>query len=118
MRVFRHTLSDSVQLVSEVKGGFHQGGGVEGEGEGTRRFPGLLPATYTVLVYGFTGEEVCSPGGRTPDNITVATVNGLSLPSVTPFTSHYSVTMTGMYNSAIHGTSLRINGLSKTAFMC
>ncbi|CAI8051925.1 hypothetical protein GBAR_LOCUS28408 [Geodia barretti] len=58
--VFRHTLSQRcyVQLVSsEVEGGFQEGGCVEGEGEGVHRFPGLLPATYTVLVYGLVAGE-------------------------------------------------------------
>ena len=57
--VFRDTLSQRcyVQLVSsEVEGGFQEGGCVEGEGEeGVHRFPGLLPVTYTVLVYGLGG---------------------------------------------------------------
>ena len=80
--VFRHTLSQRcyVQLVSsEVEGGFQEGGCVEGEGEGVHRFPGLLPATYTVLVYGLVaggGEDSCSPAPGDPDYITVATVHG------------------------------------------
>ena len=81
---FRDTLSQRcyVQLVSsEVEGGFLQGGCVEGEGEGegALRFPGLLPATYTVLVYGVAGgggEESCSPAPGVPDYISVATVYG------------------------------------------
>ncbi|CAI8028058.1 hypothetical protein GBAR_LOCUS15991 [Geodia barretti] len=80
--VFRDTLSQRcyVQLVSsEVEGGFQEGGCVEGEGEGVHRFPGLLPATYTVLVYGLgagEGEDSCSPAPGDPDYITVATVHG------------------------------------------
>jgi hypothetical protein len=80
--VFRHTLSQRcyVQLVSsEVEGGFQEGGCVEGEGEGVHRFPGLLPTTYTVLVYGLAaggGEDSCSPAPGDPDYITVATVHG------------------------------------------
>jgi hypothetical protein len=80
--VFRHTLSQRcyVQLVSsEVEGGFQEGGCVEGEGEGVHRFPGLLPTTYTVLVYGLAaggGEDSCSPAPGDPDYITVATVYG------------------------------------------
>ena len=79
--VFRHTLSERcyVQLVSsEVKGGFHQGGCVEGEG--VHRFSGLLPASYTVLVYGLAAaereEDSCSPTAGHPDYISVATVYG------------------------------------------
>ena len=76
---FRDTLSQRcyVQLVSsEVEGGFLQGGCVEGEG--ALRFPGLQPATYTVLVYGVAGgeEESCSPAPGDPDYISVATVYG------------------------------------------
>ncbi|CAI8021838.1 hypothetical protein GBAR_LOCUS12880 [Geodia barretti] len=88
--VFRHTLSQRcyVQLVSsEVEGGFQQGGCVEGEGEGVHRFSGLLPVTYTVLVYGLAvggGEGSCSPALGDPDFITVATVHG---PVTTPVTS-------------------------------
>ena len=88
--VFRHTLSQRcyVQLVSsEVEGGFQEGGCVEGEGEGVHRFPGLLPATYTVLVYGLAvggGEGSCSPTLGDPDFITVATVHR---PVTTPVTS-------------------------------
>ena len=80
--VFRHTLSQRcyVQLVSsEVEGGFQEGGCVEGEGEGVHRFPGLLPVTYTVLVYGLAaggGVDSCSPAPGDPDYITVATVHG------------------------------------------
>ena len=102
--VFRHTLSERchVQLVSEVGGGFHQGGCVEEEeeGEGSLRFPSLLPATYTVLVHGLAGEEVyCSPGGGAPDYITVATVGGPHPTSTTSLTSLPSVTdQTGMQN--------------------
>ena len=76
---FRDTLSQRcyVQLVSsEVEGGCVEG---EGEGEGALRFPGLLPATYTVLVYGVAGgggEESCSPAPGDPDYISVATVYG------------------------------------------
>ena len=88
--VFRHTLSQKcyVQLVSsEVDGGFLEGGCVEGEGEGGHRFPGLLPATYTVLVYGVGGggggEESCSPAPGDPDYMSVVTVYGLS-PSTQP----------------------------------
>ena len=69
-----------MQLVSsEVEGGFQEGGCVEGEGEGVHRFSGLLPATYTVLVYGLVaggGEDSCSPAPGDPDYITVATVHG------------------------------------------
>ena len=69
-----------MQLVSsEVEGGFQEGGCVEGEGEGVHRFPGLLPATYTVLVYSLVaggGEDSCSPAPGDPDYITVATVHG------------------------------------------
>ena len=87
--VFRHTLSKRcyVQLVSGVEGGFYEGGCVEGEGEASLRFPGLSPATYTVLVYGL--EISCSYGGGTPDYITVVTVSGPCPTSVTihsPFT--------------------------------
>ena len=83
---FRDTLSQRcyVQLVSsEVEGGFLQGGCVEGEG--ALRFPGLLPATYTVLVYGVAGggEESCSPAPGDPDYISVATVYG-PRPSTVP----------------------------------
>ena len=83
---FRDTLSQRcyVQLVSsEVEGGFLQGGCVEGEG--ALRFPGLLPATYTVLVYGVAGggEESCSPAPGVPDYISVATVYG-PRPSTVP----------------------------------
>ena len=94
--VFRHTLSERcyVQLVSsEVEGGFQQGGCVEGEGEGVHRFSGLLPASYTVLVYGLAAaereEDSCSPTAGDPDYISVATVYGphpsspTSQPSVT-----------------------------------
>jgi hypothetical protein len=86
--VFRHTLSQRcyVQLVSsEVEGGFQEGGCVEGEGEGVHRFPGLLPTTYTVLVYGLAaggGEDSCSPAPGDPDYITVATVYGPNPSSV------------------------------------
>ncbi|CAI8007693.1 hypothetical protein GBAR_LOCUS5341 [Geodia barretti] len=79
--VFRDTLSQRcyVQLVSsEVEGGFQEGGCVEGAGEGVHRFPGLLPATYTVLVYGLVAgglEDSCSPAPGDPDYITVATVH-------------------------------------------
>ena len=69
-----------MQLVSsEGKGGFQEGGCVEGEGEGVHRFSGLLPVTYTVLVYGLAaggGEDSCSPAPGDPDYITVATVHG------------------------------------------
>ncbi|CAI8021840.1 hypothetical protein GBAR_LOCUS12880, partial [Geodia barretti] len=62
-------------------------GCVEGEGEGVHRFSGLLPVTYTVLVYGLAvggGEGSCSPALGDPDFITVATVHG---PVTTPVTS-------------------------------
>ncbi|CAI8019347.1 hypothetical protein GBAR_LOCUS11635 [Geodia barretti] len=78
--VFRHTLSERcyVQLVSsEVEGGFQVGWCVEGEGEGVHRFSSLLPATYTVLVYGMVAEggvDTCSPVAGEPDYITVTTV--------------------------------------------
>ena len=85
---FRDTLSQRcyVQLASsEVEGGFLQGGCVEGDG--ALRFPGLLPATYTVLVYGVPGggggEESCSPAPGDPDYISVATVYG-PRPSTVP----------------------------------
>ena len=68
-----------MQLVSsEVEGGFQEGGCVEGEGEGVHGFPGLLPVTYTVLVYGLAaggGVDSCSPAPGEPDYITVATVH-------------------------------------------
>ena len=93
--VFRHTLSEEcyVQLVSsEVEGGFQEGGCVEGEGEGVRRFSDLLPATYTVLVYGLAAggeEDSCSPASGDPDYISVATVYG---PHPSSLTSHPSTT--------------------------
>ena len=95
--VFRHTLSERcyVQLVSsEVEGGFQVGWCVEGEGEGVRRFPGLLPATYTVLVYGMAAggvEDTCSPVAD-PDYITVTTVVGRPHPS--PVATQPSLTST------------------------
>ena len=95
--VFRHTLSERcyVQLVSsEVERGFHQGGCVEGEGEGVHRFSGLLPASYTVLVYGLAAaekeEDSCSPTAGDPDYISVATVIGLQSTSVVKTTSMLS----------------------------
>ncbi|CAI8016799.1 hypothetical protein GBAR_LOCUS10291, partial [Geodia barretti] len=64
-----------VQLVSsEVEGGFQEGGCVEGEGEGVHGFPGLLPVTYTVLVYGLAAGGGVDSSGE-PDYITVATVH-------------------------------------------
>ena len=99
--VFRHTLSEScyVQLVSsEVEGGFYQGGCVEGEGEGegVHRFSGLLPASYTVLIYGLVEgekEDDCAPAPGNPDYISVVTVSGphpsspISPPSATDDTT-------------------------------
>ena len=88
--VFTHTLSERcyVQLVSsKVEGGFHEGRCVEGEGEGVHRFLGLLPATYTVLVYGLVAaereENSCSPAARDPDYITVVAVHGFQPTSAT-----------------------------------
>ena len=95
--VYRHTLSERcyVQLVSsEVEGGFYHGGCVEGEGEGVHRFSGLLPASYTVLVYGLTAtereEDSCSPTAGDPDYISVATVYGPQSISVVKTTSMLS----------------------------
>ena len=98
--VFRHTLSERcyVQLVSsEMEEGFNQGGCVEGEGEGegVHRFSGLLPASYTVLVYGLAAaereEDSCSPTAGGPDYISVATVSG---PHSSSSTSQPSLTDT------------------------
>ena len=106
--VFRHTLSERcyVQLVSsEMEEGFHQGGCVEGEGEGVHRFSGLLPASYTVLVYGLAAaereEDSCSPTARSPDYISVATVSG---PHSSSPTSQPSLTdtMTSSYTFFIY----------------
>ena len=102
--VFRHTLSDRcyVQLVThEMERGFYQGGCVEGEGEGVRRFSGLLPASYTVLVYGLTAtereEDSCSPTARDPDYISVATVSGPSFPTSQPSATD----LRGRYNNSL-----------------
>ena len=92
--VFRHTLSQRcyVQLVS---GGLYQAVCMEGEGEGSHRFTDLSATTYSVLVYGVTGDESCPAISRDPDYITVVS---LSLPSSTiPVTSPPTVTNdTGM----------------------
>ena len=92
--VFRHTLSQRcyVQLVS---GGLYQAVCVEGEGEGSHRFTDLSATTYSVLVYGVTGDEPCPAISRDPDYITAIS---LSLPSsTTPVTSPPTVTNdTGM----------------------
>ena len=104
--LFRHTLSERcyVQLVSsEVEGGFLQGGCVEGEGEGVQRFPGLLPASYTVLVYGLAAaegdEDSCSPAAGDPDYISVVTV----------YDHNVSVTTCKCLSSVAHFVSTTVN---------
>ena len=63
-----------IQLVSDVMSGFHAGQYLEGEGEASHRFTGLMSGTYTVLVYAVRrGETSCSPP-HDPDYVTVASV--------------------------------------------
>ena len=110
---FRDTLSQScyVQLVSsEVEGGFLQGGCVEGEG--ALRFPDLLPATYTVLVYGVAGggEESCSPAPGVPDYISVATVYGPH-PSSAPTQPYFTGVLVCPCNKMYHQHCVHIGSL-------
>ena len=84
---FQDTLSVKcfVQLVSGVHGGHYEGECLEGGREASHVFTGLMPSTYTVLVYGLDSQEPsCLPSAR-HDYITVITVNNTSTVS-TPVT--------------------------------
>ena len=83
--IFPHTLSDMcyVQLVSDIMNGFHEAEYLEGEEEASHRFTGLVPGTYTVLVYGLGKEEVSCLLPRDPDYITVVNVITTKHASVT-----------------------------------
>ena len=106
--VFRHTLSERcyIQLVSsELNEKFHKGECVVGKEQASYSFPDLLPATYTVLVYGLAaGEEPCSPNAGGPDYITLVTVHH---PHPTPITLH------PIFNSTYNSYSV-LNSVSTT----
>ena len=74
---------------------------MEGEGEGVHGFSGLLPASYTVLVYGLAAaereEDSCSPTAEDPDYISLATVSGPSSPTSQPSATD----LRGMYNNSL-----------------
>ena len=75
--MFKHTLSQKCYVLL-VSGGFYQAVCVEG----SYSFTGLSAATYSVLVYGMTGEESCPSISRDPDYITAVSLSGSS--SATP----------------------------------
>ena len=74
---------------------------MEGEGEGVCRFSGLLPASYTVLVYGLAAaereEDSYSPTAEDLDYISGATVSGPSSPTSQPSATD----LRGRYNNSL-----------------
>ena len=82
---FQHTLSDKcyVQVVSDIMNGFHEGEYLEGEEDASHSFTGLVPGTYSILVYGVGREEVSCSLHRDPDYITVVNVNTTEHAAVT-----------------------------------
>lgn len=78
-----------IQLVSDVLGGYHEGGCLEVEGVASHSFTDLVPGMYTLLVYGLDRkDELCLPSGH-QDYITVFSITTSQTIPVTSDPSMY-----------------------------
>ena len=91
-------------IVTDALSGFHEGEYLEGEERASHSFTGVLPGTYTVLIYGLDREEVSFSPPDGPDYVTVVSVSG---PQETPVPSEIP-TPSMNYHSMIIGNLVLI----------